>query len=73
MVIHIKFEKKKNIILTNEDILKNMNYIDNLLKEENEIYIFEHIFYKNKNYFIILSMMIIIILIFIYYIKYFFK
>lgn len=33
MVIHIKFEKKNNINITNEEIIENMNMIDNLLKK----------------------------------------
>ncbi len=37
MVIHIKFEKKDNIILTNEEIIKNMNILDNLLKDDNNL------------------------------------
>lgn len=76
MVIHIKFEKKNNINITNEDILKNMSYIDDLLKKDSEIYDiinYSVLKYQNKNnhYFIILCIIIIIIAILIYYIKYF--
>ncbi len=83
MVIHIKFEKKDNIILTNEEIIKNMNILDNLLKDDNNLLkennlidLKEYsIFYlvKNKNYFIILCIFIIILFLLIYYIKYIFK
>jgi hypothetical protein len=72
MVIHIKFEKKNNINITNEEIIKNMNIIDNYLKKDDnniEIYVMNNIFLKNKNYFIILCIMIIILAILIYYIK----
>ncbi len=73
MVIYVKLLKKDTINVTSEDIIKNMNDIDNMLKD-NKIYIINtnFNFLKNKNYFMILGIFIIILFLFIYYIKFFF-
>ncbi len=73
MVIYVKLLKKDTINVTSEDIIKNMNDIDNMLKD-NKIYITNtnFNFLKNKNYFMILGIFIIILFLFIYYIKFFF-
>jgi hypothetical protein len=73
MTIFVELIKKNDINITNEDIIKNMNYMDDLLNNDDNI-IYENLFltnlfFKNKNYLIILSIIIIIILILIFYIK----
>lgn len=72
MVIHIEFIKKDNVSITNDDIIKNMNYIDDLLKENNDVCIMNNMLnniIKYKNYLIILCIIIIILIILIYFIK----
>ena len=72
MVIHIEFIKKDNVSITNDDIIKNMNYIDDLLKENNDVCIMNNMLnniIKYKNYFIILCIFIIILILLKKYIK----
>ncbi len=71
MVIHVKLFKKDIIEITPEEIIENMNYIDNMLKDD-KIYVINTNFVKNKNYYIILCIMIIILFLLIFYIKKYF-
>ncbi len=67
MVIHIELLKKNNIKISNEEIIENMEYIDNILNNDEISYVF-----KNKNYYIIFLIFIFIFFLLILYIKKYF-